>query len=289
MKVFALIADFPIKPCELSHATPPTVRTFLLTAKVFIERPKFVQGVLQRLWVLDFLTRAQCQISVFHTEICPNALTCCRQWFEICVGCCYAQPIVATTITFDCDISESPMPLAVFMKRIWHFIKLPLPCLWIPFAKRQRDTIIFQRPPRFSGVGDRLKLVSRFNFRSTAKFLEKSIVCPINASQFLLDRLTRQCLPMRVRRPFQNFHVVAHTLKVDGRQPVFMALTLPLMEVDMHLPHIVKQVTNSYRVRLFPKRVFIGFHGLSSLKSLTPKQWVGRHIALRQRCLCLPT
>ena len=39
MKVFALVADFPIEPCELFHTPPPTVRTFLFTRKFFL-RPR---------------------------------------------------------------------------------------------------------------------------------------------------------------------------------------------------------------------------------------------------------
>ena len=50
MKVFALIADLPIKACELSHTTPPPVRTFLLTTQCLVERPKFLQVSFQGLW-----------------------------------------------------------------------------------------------------------------------------------------------------------------------------------------------------------------------------------------------
>ena len=290
MKVFALVADFPIETCYLSHTPPPAIRTFLLTAQCLVERPKFVQRLFQRLWVLFFLTRAKCQIRVFHTEVgFPNALTCCWQRFEVGVGCCYANPIVTASITLDCHTTHSSMPLAVFMKRIWHFIKSPFSRLGIPLTKTKGDTIIFQRPTRFSWIGDRLELVSLFDFRSTAEFLEKSVIRFMNPFQFLLDCLRRQRLPMWVCCIFQMFHVVAHTLKVDIRQSVFVTLTLPLMEVFMHLPHIVKQVTNAYGIRLFPKRVFIGFHGLSSIKSLTPFQWVGRHVTLRLRWKCLPT
>ena len=109
------------------------------------------------------------------------------------------------------------------------------------------------------------------------------------ASQFLLDRLTRQCLPMRVRRIFQNFYVVTHALKTHIQQPLFMPLTLPRVEVFMHLPHIVKQIANADRIRLFPKWILICFHGSSSIKSLTPLKWVGRHVTLRLRFNCLPT
>ena len=217
MKVFALIRDFPIQTCELSHATPPPIRTFNFTRKFFVERPKFVQGLFQRLRVLFFLTRAQCQIRVFHAEVCPNAFTCCRQWFKICISCRYTKPIVSAIITFDCDTAESAMPLAVFMKRIWHFIKLPFVCFRIPFTESQRDTIVFQRPTRFTGVSERLKLVTLFDFRSTAKFLEKSVVCLMNPFQFLLDCLRRQRLPMRVRRAFQIRQVRTHCCVVRIR------------------------------------------------------------------------
>ena len=61
MKVFALVSDFLIEACKLSHTPPPTVRTFLFTAQCFIERPKFVQVRFQRLWVLYLLTRGKCQ------------------------------------------------------------------------------------------------------------------------------------------------------------------------------------------------------------------------------------
>ena len=86
MKVFALVRNFPIEACELSDTPPPTVRPFNFTRKAFVERPKFVQGVFQRLWVLYFLTPAKCQVSVFHAEVCPYAFTCSRQRSKICIG-----------------------------------------------------------------------------------------------------------------------------------------------------------------------------------------------------------
>ena len=145
----------------------------------------------------------------------------------------------------------------------------------MPLTKCECNTIIFQRPPRMSRVGNRLKLVSLFNFGSTPKFIEKSLIRRVNPFQFLLDRLTRQCISMRMRRPFQISQVSRHGIVVRIRKPsVLVTLTLPLMEVFMHLPHIVKQVTNAYRVRLFPQWVFIGFHGLSRITPLTPVKWV---------------
>ena len=77
MKIFALLANPSVEPYDLPHTTPPTVRTFLLTAQAFVEGSQFVQVRFQRLWVLFLLTRAQGQICVFHTEICPNTFTRC--------------------------------------------------------------------------------------------------------------------------------------------------------------------------------------------------------------------
>ena len=272
MKVFALIRDFPIKTCDGSHTPPPAIRTFDFTRKFFIQRPKFVQRLLQRLWVLYFLTRAQCQISVFHAEVCPNAFTCCWQTFHVRVGCYYAKPIGTAIVSLDCDTTDTSMPLTVFMKRIQNFIKTPFACFRIPLTEGERDTIIFQRPPGFSRKGDRLELRSRLDMRSAPKFLEKAVVCQMDTFQLLLGCLRRQSIPMRVRRLFQITQVRAHCLITGIRQSVFIPLTLPLMKILVDLPHIVKQIANAYRVRLFPKRIFIGFHGISRIASLTFNQ-----------------
>ena len=268
MKVFALVGDFSIKPCEFTNSTPPTARTFLLTAQCFVEFAEFRQGLFQRLWVLYLLTRAKRQICVFHTEVCPNALTCCRQRFKIRVGCDDVKPIVSTGISLDGDTTNSSVPLAVFMESIRDFIKSPLTL--IPLAKCEGDTIVFQRPTRFSWIGDRLKLVSLFDFRSTTEFLEKSVIRCVNPSQLLLDRLARQGVPMWVCGFLKFSEVRAHCRVVRIRQPVFIPLTMPFMEILMHLPHIVKQITNAYCVQLFTQRVFIGFHGFSRITPLTP-------------------
>ena len=270
MKVFALVCDFPIQTCDLSHTPPPTVRTFNFTRKTFVEGSQFLQRLFQRLWVLFLLTRAECQVCVFHAEVCPNAFTCCRQTFHIRVGCDYAEPIVSAVVSLECDTTERAVPLTVFMESIRDFIKLPFACFRIPLAKGQRDTIIFQRPPRVSRKGDRLELVTLLDSRSATEFLEKTLVCPMDTFQLLLDRLTWQGLPMRVSRIFQNFYVVTHTLKAHIRQTVFIPLTLPLMEILMHLPHIIQQVANADRIRLFPKRVVIRFHRLSQYHRVNP-------------------
>ena len=43
----------------------------------------------------------------------------------------------------------------------------------------------------------------------------------------------------------------------------------------MHAMQVVKQITNLYDIRLMIELIFFSFHGVSSLKSLTPVSWVG--------------
>ena len=269
MKVFALIANPPIEASKLPNTPPPAVRTSNLSAKAFVERPKFVQGAFQWLSVLFLLTCAKCQICVFHTKVCPDTLT--RRWqkFRFYKVRDYVEPIITASITFYCDTTDIAIKLTVFMESIRSFIISPFTS--VPFPEREGDTIVFQRPARlFEREG--FKLMSFFDFRSTAKFLEKSVIRQVNAFEFLLDCLAWQRLPMWVCRSFQIRHVRTHCSIIRIRQPAFIALTLPLMEILMDLPHIVKQVSQSYCIRLIAKLILIGSHGLSGIRCLSAKQ-----------------
>ena len=269
MKVFALITNPPIEAGKLPNTPPPAVRTSNLSAKAFVERPKFVQGAFQGLWVLFLLIRAKCQICVFHTEVCPNTLTRCRQRFRFYKIREYANPIITASVTLDCDTTDISIKLTVFMKRISDFIISPFTS--IPFSEDERNAIVFQRPARlFERKG--FELMSGFPFRFASKFLEKTLIRQVNAFEFLLDCLTWQRLPMRVCGAFQIGHVRTHCSIICIRQSVFIALTLPLMEILVDLPHIVKQVAQSYRIRLIAKLILIGSHGLSGIRRLSAKQ-----------------
>ena len=282
MKVFTLVADFSIQACDLSDTPPPPVRTFLFTTQLFVKRPKFVQGLFQRLWVLFLFTRAERQICVFHTGfglgidqihslyymVCPNTLTRCRQRFCFYKIREYVEPIITASVALDRDTPDIPVKLTVLMERIPNFIMSPFAC--IPFSEVEGEPIVSQRPARLF-QGERFELVSRLDMGSAAKSLEKTLIRQVNTFEFLLNRLAWQGLPMRVRRAFQLGYVKAHCLVVRIRQPVFIAVTLPLVEVFMHLPHIVKQgVSKPNTIRLTIERIFIGFHGISSIKFLTP-------------------
>ena len=85
--------------------------------------------------------------------------------------------------------------------------------------------------------------MSFFDLRSATEFLEKSVIRQVEAFEFFLERLTRQGFPMWLRRSLQLGQVGTHSSMVRRRQSVLIPLTLPLMEIRMHLPYIVKQVT----------------------------------------------
>ena len=67
----------------------------------------------------------------------------------------------------------------------------------------------------------------------------------------------------------------------------------------MHITQIVKHVAKTHILRMFAYLIFIRsavllllfslFHRISRITPLTPNEWVGRHVVLQQRSLCLPT
>ena len=302
MEVAPLVCDFPIQSRELSDTTPPSVRTFDFPRKRFVEFAEFGQGLFQRFWRLYFLAVAKCQKSTFHTEfdlgidqihslyyiVRTNAFTCCLQRFGIYKVGCDAKPIGTACVASYRYTSYITHPFAVFEEGVRYMIKSPFTIL--VFSEGQRDTIPCYLPARGARKGHRSELMSLFDMRSTAKFFEKTLIGNVNTFQLLLHGLRRQSVPMWMCRSFAYRQMCSHRVVIRIRQATFVALTLPLMEVFMHLPHIVKQVAKPNTIRLVAKLILIGFHGISSIKfPLTPKQWIGRHVTLRLRWLCLPT
>ena len=172
------------------------------------------------------------------------------------------------------------------MKSISDFIISPFAIL--PFTKGEGNAIVLQRPAcLFQREG--FKLMPSFDFRSATEFLEKSVIRQVNAFEFFLDRLARQRIPMWVCRLFQLGQVQTHCLVVGIRQSVLIPLTLPLMEILVNLPHIVKQVAKSNTIRLIAKLILIRFHRFIRYPHFTPFKWGGRHITLRLCLNCLPT
>ena len=131
----------------------------------------------------------------------------------------------------------------------------------IPFTKGYRHTITCYLPTRRPRIGNRFELMSPFDMRSTPKFIKEPLIRIVNTHQFLLDRLTWQQIPMRVRGALQRLEVCIHRIIIRIRKPaISIPLTLPLVEVFMHLSHVVKQVAKTYRIRLMTQLIFIGFY-----------------------------
>ena len=303
MPVKALSADLAIQYRQLSDGTPPVSRTFFLTRKALVERTELFQGLFQELWTLYLFVCRKCQICVLHSKlcqwhnlsllyiVCPNALTCRRKpRFGRSIVCCDTNPIVSTSITFYRDllnIARSPITVLVECER--DRVSYPFSLLRIPFTKGYCDTIIFYLPTRHAREGNRLEFVLGFDTRSATQFVEKSVVSCVYTFQLTLDHLTRQTLPMWVCRLFQLRQMSRHRMIVRIRQTVFIALTLPQVEILMHFMHIVQQIPQAFILRVFAYLMFIGSHWFSRITLLTPFQWVGRHVTLRLRWKCLPT
>ena len=79
---------------------------------------------------------------------------------------------------------------------------------------------------------------------------------------------------LRIRKPLAISAIISHRQRNE---------VIPNNATDIQ---IVMQVTQSFIMKKFMFRVS---HGVSSIKSLTPVKWVGRHVTLRLRLTCLPT
>ena len=266
MPIFALVGNFAIETCELTDTPPPAISAFLFSRKRLVERSEFVQRLLQRLRVVYLLTRAQCQICVFHAEVCPNVFTRCWQRFGVLKIRRDTKPIGIAGIALEGDVFDVTVKLAMFEKGIRYRIAFPF--TRVPFSQGEHDTIVFYLPTRLF-QRERLELMAFLNLGSTAKLLEKTHICSVNTSQFFLHGLTRQRFPMWMCRAFQRREMCGHSVIVRIRQSVFIPLTLPLMEVFMHLPHIVKQVAKPYQIGLIVYFILIGFHGISGIRRLS--------------------
>ena len=282
MPIQALPTDLAIQYRQFPDRTPPIIRTFFLTRKVLIEHAELFQGLLKKLWTLYLFACGKCQIRVLHTKlclwhnlsllyiVCPNALTCRWHRFGRSIVCCDTRfPIVSTIITLYRDLLNiARFPITVFVKCERDWFSYPFSILRIPFTEGYCDMIIFYLPARYPREGNRLEFVLCFDMRSATFFVEKSFVGCVYTFQLTLNRLAWQTLPMPVCRLFQLSQMSRHHMIVRIRQPVFISLTLPHVEILMHFMQIVKHVAQAFVLRVFAYRVFIGSHWTSHVSRL---------------------
>ena len=148
MPIFALVGNFSIEPCQLMHSTPPVLRTFNLSGKAFVERPKCFQGVLQRLWMLDFLTGVETEIGVvFNAEVYAYALTCSSNRFGYGIISYDIKPIGSCSIAKDLDIADVTIPIAVIVIQDVSTDKYELLFTCLPFFEGQTDRLFREFGP----------------------------------------------------------------------------------------------------------------------------------------------
>ena len=144
LPIFALGGNLAIHPCELTEATPPIVRTFDFPRKTFGAFAKFCQGEFQELWRLYLFARVQRQKCVLQSEVCPNTFTRSRQHFFRSIIRHNREPIGADSITKDLDITNSPFPIAMLMKRKPVFVEFKGLRRLVPRFERETDATFFK-------------------------------------------------------------------------------------------------------------------------------------------------
>ena len=295
MPIFALVSDMPIQPHELTDSTPPIVRASNLSAKCFVERSEFVQGVLQRLGVLIFLTRVERQIGV-HTEIYPYALTCSRIGFSCGVVCDDIQPIGANRIAKDLDIANNAFPITVMVERKPTFVELQGLRGFIPRLERKSDTSILKFVARLELR--RTIAIFAFELRQPAKSIKKALIGGVKADNHSVKGIARYPRPMSLRvleqlRQMRLQPIPTRIFTIDTVIPF-----LKFQKVIMDITQVVEHVAKTHILWMFAYLIFIRsafvfflslFHGFSRITLLTPFKWVGRHITLRLCLNCLPT
>ena len=289
MPIFALVGNFAIQACEASDATPPVLRTFHLSGKAFVERPKCFQGVLQRLRMLDFLTGVESEIGVvLNAEVYAYALTCSSNRFGCEIVSDDIKPIRANAITKDLDIAD--------------VVSCPIAVMVIQNVSTDKSELLFTCLPFFEGQTDRpfREFVARlelrrtetsfaFELRQPTESAEKTLVGRIQSDNHSVKRVARYPCPVLLGA-FQQLRQVRLQAIPSGILSIYAVITLlQLQEVVMYIAKVIEKVAQTLILRMFAYLIFIGSQGFTSYQSLSPVKWDGRHIVKRQCFTCLPT
>ena len=298
--VLALIGNLGVKPCEVSHRTPPIVRTSNLSADRFVEVSKLVQGVFQGLGMLDLLTCIQRQIRL-HTEVYPYAFTCSRQHFFGGIICHDIKPILTGSIPADLDITDVPLPIAMVVIQDMPTDKHKLLFIFRPFFERQANRA-FRNRKAFFVLGFHPNLVAGLKFRRTefaTAFelrgsdtsvsastlfypIKEPFVADMDTDNHSVKCITRYPCPvwMRALEQLRQVRLQPISASVFAVDAVISLLQCQKVVVDIfkvieHITqaHILRVIANLFFVR--SAILFLLFHGISRITSLTPVLWVG--------------
>ena len=258
MPIFALVRNMPEQTDNLTETPPPIAGAFHFATQCLAECSEFFQGLLQKLWVLDFLTCRERQIG-FHAEVGPNAFTCSGQDFLGCVICDNIEPIGADSITKDLDIAHSTFPLSVVMERKPAFIKLKGLRDFVPFFQRETDAPFFKKIPR-------LKLrrtITTFAFElwtnlQDLRFIKKPFPSEVQADNHCVKGVARYPRPMGVcpLEQLRQMWLQPITPRVFAIDAVIAVLKFE--KVIMHITQVVKHVAKTHMLRMFAHLILIG-------------------------------
>ena len=136
--ISALVGNFAVKVDEFTDGTPPIVRAFNLATDGFVEIAELVQGMLQRLRMLNLLTRVQGQISL-HAEVRSYTFTRSGQDFFGCVICDDVEPKCSNSVSTDLNIPDFTAPIAMVVIQYVATLEHKLFFDGIPFFEGQSN------------------------------------------------------------------------------------------------------------------------------------------------------
>ena len=315
-----LVGNFAIEPCEFTDSTPPIPRPFHFTADGFIEFAEFVQGVFQGVGMVYLLAGVQRQIGL-HSEfdlgidqihslyyiVCSYTFTRSGQNFFGGVICHNIEPKRSNTITKDLDIADVAVPIARVVIQDIPADKDKLLFRFVPFLEGNTNCA-FWNDRKFSVWAFFKNLVARLELRR-AVFLsllelrrshafpasplpypsKETLVGDVDTDNHLIQRIARDPRPVLLR-PLEQLRQVrlqpipASVFTIDAVIPPFQR-----QEVVMDIPKVIQQIPHALMLRVVAYLICVGSHSVTSYQSLTPNEWVGRHVTLRLRSLCLPT
>ena len=247
------------------------------------------------------------QIHSLYYIVCAYAFTCSGQDFFSGVICHDGQPKCSDSISTDLDITDVSLPIAVVVIQDIATFEHKLFFDGIPFLEGQANRA-FGNDRRFTVLAFLKNLVSCLKLRRTVFFaflelrgtdtptaptlfnpIKEPFVTDMDTDNHFVKRVAGDPCPVLLRaleqlRQVRLQPIPACVFSVDTVISLFQC-----QEVVMHITQVIKHVAGSLVLRMLTYLIFVSSHGLTSYQSLTPEQWVGRHVTLRLRCSCLPT
>ena len=284
-----LVSNLAVKPRELTDSTPPIVRTFDLTTDGFIEGSELVQGVFQGVWVLDLLTRVECQIGIhagfdlgidqihsLYYIVYPYAFTCSGQHFFGDIICNDIEPKRSNAVAKNLDITDSPVPITVVMIQDISADKDELLFIRIPFFERDTDSALRKfvaclklRRTVFASL---LELRGT-DTSPTSTFFQPSkepLVADMDTDNHLIQGITRDPCPM-LMGTFKQLRQVRLKTIPTGIFPVDTIIPfLQCKQVVMHITQIIEHIAQTHILWMLAYLIFIVSHRVTSYQSLTP-------------------